>query len=206
MKIQMDLRAWARVLWLLAAFMVLAVGVGCISWPGSQELSQRHAHALELYDEANAIDAATRRAAQLRAAQARIASDLTALGGVRSAGGVTAALLRLLHDESNRQAVDIREVAPDTTTHGSDSAAAAIRANALLPSDVAISVRGPFRNIVALVADLPRHDVLIDVRDIHLSATESDRVPPVLDVTLHATIYRLAALLPLENSRVRTVR
>ena len=206
MKMQMDLLAWARVLWLLAAFVALGVGIGCVWWPASQELSQHHSRALELYDEANAIDAATRRAGQLRAAQGRISSDLAALSGVRSPGAVTAALLRLLHDESKHQAVDIREVSPDDAAHSTSSPAGAVRADPLVPSDVAISARGPFRNVVALVADLPRHDVLIDVHDVQLTATESDRVPPLLDVTLHATIYRLAALLPSETSRVRTFR
>lgn len=208
MKASIDLKGWVRVCWLFAAFIVGGLGVGIIWWPASRELAERHAHALELYDEANSIDAATRRASQLRAVQTRIASDLAQLGGVRSSGSVTAAVLRLLHDESKREAVQIREVAPDVAMQPAPSTAAAssARDDVLSGSDVAISVRAPFRNIVALVADLPRHDVLIDIHDIQLTVIGAERKPPVLDVTLHSTIYRLAALPTVGSSRVRTVR
>ncbi len=209
MKARIDMQAWVRVSWLFSTF-VLGLGVCGVWWPASQELSARHAHALELYDEANSIDAATRRAFELQQAQQRVATDIAELGGVRSNGAVTAAVLQLLHEESKRQVVQIREVAPEISAHvasamnGGDLAAG--HSDALSGSDVAISVRGTFRNIVALVADLPRHDVLIDAHDIQLASTEGDRKPPVLDVTLHSTIYRLVALPAMERSSVRSFR
>ncbi len=211
MKASVDLRRWVRMTWLLITFIVLGIGVGCIWWPQSRVISEQHSRALELYDEANSIDAATRRASQLRAAQLRITSDLSELGGIRSPGAITVAVLQLLHEESKRQGVEIREVAPDTSVHGTPSRVAdgdfaKRKSDAFAPSDVSISVRGPFRNIVSLVADLPRHDVLIDVRDIQLSSTESVHKPPFLDVTLHTTIYRLESLPSAESFRVRTVR
>jgi hypothetical protein len=208
MKMQMNLQVLTRVTWLLVAFVTAGIGIGGVWWPASQELSSRHAHALELYNEANAVDAALRRAAELRAAQSRISSDLAALSGARSPGAVTAALLRLLHEESKTQRVDIREVSPDSNAHMSSGTAhsTAPSPQALIPSDLSISVRGPFRSVVALITDLPRHDVLIDVHDVQLSTTQTGRVPPLLDVTLHSTVYRLSAPLPLETSRVRSVR
>lgn len=209
MKQGMDVRGWARISWLFTAFTIVGIGIGVVWWPASQELAQRHAHALELYDEANGIDAATRRASQLRGAQARITSDLAELGGVRSPGEVTATVLRLLHEESKRENVQIREVAPDAAPHVSPittSASAPAPPDVLSGSDVAIAVRGPFRNVVALVADLPRHDVLIDIHGIQLTSMAQERRPPVLDVTLHSTIYRLVALPSTGSSRVRTVR
>ncbi len=208
---RMDVRAWIRITWLLTAVVVAGIGIACIWWPQSEEISRHHARALELYDEANTFDAQTRRASQLRAAQSRITSDLSQLGGTRSAGAITAAFLQLLHEESTRQNVDVREVAPDTSAHASPSFvrdAAAVRTtdNVLATTDVAISLRGPFRNIVAFVSDLPRHDVLIDVRDIQLSSTQTVHRPPVLDVTLHTTMYRLVSTPTAGSSRVRTLR
>lgn len=206
----LDLRGWIRVTWMLVAFVIGGIGIGCIWWPAAQDISQRHARAMELYEEANTIDTAVRRASQLRAAQSRIKTDLAELGGVRSPGAITAALLQLLHEESKRQGVEVREVAPDTNEHTSPSPrtsrSSVLKADALAPEDISIVVRGPFRNVVALVADLPRHDVLVDIRDIQLSSTEAVRTPPVLDVTLHATIYRLLSLPTVGNSSAPFIR
>lgn len=205
-----DVRGWIRVTWLVVAFVVGGIGIGCIWWPAAQDISQRHARAMELYEEANTIDAAIRRASQLRSAQFRIKTDLAELGGVRSPGAITAALLQLLHEESKRQGVEVREVAPDTNPHTSPPPrtpqSSILKADVLAPEDIAVSVRGPFRNIVALVADLPRHDVLVDIRDIQLSSTEAARRPPILDVTLHATIYHLMSLPTVEISSERLIR
>jgi hypothetical protein len=202
-----DVPGWVRVFWLVVVFIIGGIGIGCVWWPASEELSQRHAHAMELYDEANTFDAATRRASQLRSAQERIAEDLSELGGLRSPGAVTAAVLRLLHEDSKNESVQIREVAPDAAIRSAvGTTEKAHQEDLLSGSDVAISVRGPFRNVIALVADLPRHDVLIDIHDIQITSTGALRKPPVLDVTLHSTIYRLVALPTMENSRVRTFR
>ena len=209
-KKSMGVGSWVRVTWLAVVFVVGGIGIGCIWWPASQEISQRHTHALDLYDEANTIDAAVRRASQLRSAQSRITSDLAALGGVRSPGAVTAALLQLLHEESKRQEVEIREVAPDAGARATLShqppGPPSPKAEVLAPADVSIAVRGPFRNIVSLVAELPRHDVLVDIHDIQLSSTESTNTSPVLDATLHTTVYRLVSLPRVGTSRVRLVR
>lgn len=196
-----DVRGLVRVTWLIVAFVVGGVGFGCIWWPASQQISQRHARALELYDEANTIDAAIRRSSQLRDAQLRIRSDLAELGGIRTPGAVTAALLQLLHEESKRQSIEVREVAPDANARASVP-----KADLLAPTELSIAVRGPFRNIVALVADLSRHDVLVDIHDIQLGATESTRNAPVLDATLHATMYRLVSLPAVGDSRDRIIR
>lgn len=205
-----DVRGWTRITWLIVAFVFGGIGVGCIWWPASQDISQRHARAMELYEEANTLDAAVRRASQLRAAQVRIRSDLADLGGVRSPGAITAALLQLLHEESKRQSVDVRELAPDTNPPASPPSrlprSSMPNGGVLAPQDLSIVVRGPFRNIVALVADLPRHDVLVDVRDIQLSSSEATRKAPVLNVTLHATVYRLLTLPTVGFSRERFIR
>jgi hypothetical protein len=202
---RIDVAAWARIVWLGVAFVLFGIGVGLVWWPASQQVGQRRAHARELYDEANDIDDATRRAVELRAAKSQVETDLRLLGGMRSDGAVTAALLRLFHDEAKRTGVEIREVAPDTEQHATASAAL-LKPGALGGYELAIGVRGPFRNVVSLLADLPRHDVLIDVHDVQLASPESERSVPVLDVTLHSTIYRVLAVPGGEVSHVRALR
>ena len=206
MSYRLDVAGWARIAWVGVAFMMFGVGVGLIWWPAAQRIGEIRSHARELYDEANDIDSATRRAAQLRDAQARVEADLRSLGGLRSDGAVTAALLQLFHDEAKRERVDIREVAPDSRSHDSTSTNPTVRhSNALASYDLSIGARGPFRNVVALIADLPRHDVLIDVHDVQITSSDQQRNPPILDVTLHATIYRVVSTTSLGGARVRAL-
>lgn len=181
---------WQRALWTLTAFVLFAVGLGRVWWPASQRIAQVRSDALELYEEANSFDATTRRAADLRATQARVEADLRLLGGIRSQAAVTAALLTLLHDRADRNGVEVRDVSPareSPKTSGSMK-------HLLSGADLAIGLRGPFRNVVAFIADLPRHDVLIDVHDIRVASSPAGRRVPILDVTVHATAYRVTSL------------
>src|SRR5215469_14425180 len=194
---QFDRGASARIIWLAALFVVFGIGVGLIWVPASQSIDQVRGHARELYEEANQNDAIVRRANDLRAAQQRIHKDVVALGGERSAGAITAATLRLFSEEAKHLQVDVRSVAPtpQTTPSGHDD---------LNGTDVAIGVRGPFRNVVDFIADLPRHDVLVEIHNAQISSSDTTQQSPVLEVTLNATIYRLTGQ-PLEAPHARTL-
>lgn len=196
--------AWRRVTWCLAAFIIFGIGVGFVWWPASQRISQLRGHARELYDQANDIEAATRRSAQLHDAQVRVRADLRSLGGIRSSGSVTAALLRLFHDEAKRTGVEILRIEPSSKLERHDDTS--FKPQNLIGYDIEIGARGPFRNVIALVADLPRHDVLIDVHDVQLRASGAPRHEPLLDVTLYSSIYRVAPLSGMETQDVRSVR
>ena len=184
---RLDNAAIARILWLCTAFIVFGVGFGLIWWPASQSINQVRSHAKDLYEEANQNDAVVRRATDLHAAQKRIHEDLVALGGPRSAGAVTAATLRLFNDEAKRLNVDVRSLAPATAT--SKPAVASLRT--LNGNDITIGVRGPFRNVVNLIADLPRHDVLVEIHSAQITSSDTTQKTPTLDVTLDATIYQV---------------
>ena len=179
----LDNAALVRLTWLGTAFVVLGLGLGAVWWPSSQTIEQVRGHAREMYEEANNNDALVRRASELRAAQSRVRADLELLGGVGSAGVVTAAALRLLGYEAQQRGVEIRSILPSSTS--------ATSSGPFVGTDVAIGVRGPFRNIVSLIADLPRHDVLIEVHDAELVSSDQSQKLPALDVTLHTTFYRL---------------
>lgn len=195
-----DAASWRTTLWLVVAFVIFGLGVGLVWWPASQQVDQVRAHSRELYDEANRLDAAVERATQLQAAQGRIRSDLRTLGATRSTGALTAALLRLFHDEAKQSGVEIREISPEA------SAAEQTKADGRLASyAVTVGLRAPFRNIVRLLADLPRHDVLIEVHDVRLSSSASASGAPALDATLHATIYRVGSVPGTEVSHVRAL-
>jgi hypothetical protein len=168
---------------------IFGVGVGGVWWPASQSIEQVRAHARDLYEQANQNDAIVRRAAFLHAAEKRIHSDVLALGGKSSPGAVTAAMLRLLNEEARRLNIDVRTLTPAT-------GAPAPQAQRALASggDVSLGVRGPFRNVISFIADLPRHDVLIEIHNAQLSSADIQQHHPMLEVTINATIYRLRAL------------
>jgi hypothetical protein len=191
-----DSIALARLTWACTAFVILGLGVGVVWWPSSQAISQVRRHAGEMYEEANHNDAIVRLAADLRAAQARVRADVNALGGTRSPGQVTAAALRLLEDEAKQRGVEIRSIVPS---------AAPITAGALVGTDVAIGARGPFRNIISFLADLPRHNVLMELRDAELISSDPTQKLPSLDATVHATIYRLTSVNTAEDTHVRAL-
>jgi hypothetical protein len=76
----------------------------------------------------------------------------------------------------------------------------------LTGTDVTLTLRGPFRSIAGFLADVPRHDVLIDVRDVALQATGTIARAPILLATVHATVYRLSRTVSKEHLDVRAVR
>ncbi len=179
-----DKHASIRLTWALVALVIFGAGFGLVWWPFSQSIAAVRSHARELYEEANRNDAITLRASDLRAARARIHADLVTLGGVRSQGAVLSSTLRLLSEEGKRLRVDVRSIAPAQHAGGETH-------DPLVGTDVAIAVRGSFRNIVDMIADVPRHDVLVEIHDAQLVSADTMQGLPKLDVTLHATIYRL---------------
>jgi len=187
----LDEAAIVRVLWALTAFVVFGIGVGCVWWPSSSAIAQIDAHSREMYDEANSDDEVVRHAAELRALRTHLVEDVRSLSGQTSNGAATAAALRLLSEESKHFRVDVRSVIPQVAPQTTASPGTG-DAEALLGTDLSLGLRGHFRNVVAMLTDLPRHDVLLRVSDISLSSSDRARAnSPDLDVTVRATLYRL---------------
>ena len=182
----------ARVVWWLAGFVFVGIGIGLVWWPASAHIAAVRENAKELYDEANANQADVRRAATLRSARARIAADVGALTGQRSSGAATAAALHVLSARAKHFGVELRSVAPQEVPGAMLGPAARPAPDGLIPIDMTVGLRGIFRNVVALLADLPRHQALLAVRDVSLQATDALHAGvPTLDVTVHATLYRV---------------
>jgi hypothetical protein len=179
----------ARVAWWLAGCVLFGVGVGGVWWPASQRIAEIRAHSRDMYDEANRNQAEVRQADDLRRVQVRVAADVARLSGQSSVGAAMASALRLLGDESKRFNVELRSIAPEETSGTTDGAKAN---DALLGTDVTLGLRGSFRNMVVMLADLPRHDVLLAVHDVALQGTDKIHAGvPTLTATVHATLYRV---------------
>jgi Tfp pilus assembly protein PilO len=171
-----------RAVWLLVAAVVL-IGYGTIYQPQEREANAYTRQAEELYAERRADDAELQRAFQISAARRRVDDDLTRLAGAGSQSATTAIALRILESASRRFEVEVRSIEPQPSPpSGRDL---------LDRTPVTLGLRGRFRNIATLLDDLPRHDVLIGVDGIELMTHHRDAITPVLDATVHVSIYRL---------------
>ncbi|HVA28116.1 MAG TPA: hypothetical protein VNF68_08045 [Candidatus Baltobacteraceae bacterium] len=182
----------ARIVWWLAGLVFVGGGIGWVWWPASTQIAAVRESAQELYDEANADEADVRRAATLRSARARIAADVGALAGQTSSGAATAAALRLLSAQSKQFGVELRSVTPQEVQPTMHAPTPRLARDTLIPMDIAVGLRGNFRNVVKLLSDLPRHEALLALRDVSLQATGALHAGgPTLDVTVHAILYRI---------------
>jgi hypothetical protein len=173
----------ARALWLLCALVAVS-GYGFIVQPGEARVHDANQHARALYDDANRNEAKIRRRTQLSRVRTRVVNDLLRLSAQTNAAATTSNALRLFADEGRRYHVDIRSLAPD--------AADTAQQDDLASAQWSLGVRGRFRDIVTMLADLPAHDVLLDVRDVEIAATTSrPSHAPMLDATIHTTVLRV---------------
>jgi Tfp pilus assembly protein PilO len=172
-----------RIVWMLAASAFVGGGVGLVWWPTSQTIAAVQSQAKALYDEADANEAEVRRAAELRALAKRMADDVRALSGQGSQSAVVAATLTLLNRETHNFKIEVRSIVPTTPAAKPDD-------RSLMGTPIEIDVRGHFRDLLAFVSDLPRHNVLIDVSDVNLDDDSDRSLKPVLNAKIHAIIFR----------------
>lgn len=204
-----DQAATLRVSWLLV-FAVATAGLFTIVLPGCSAKTATQTQANAIYQEAVANEKTVEEATRLQAAQARVESDLRKLGGQQNEGQVVATALRLFNDEGKRYHVEVRTIVPAASTVAAPSAASpsssAPALDPLIAAPVTLGLRGHFRDVVALLVDLPKHDVLIDLHDVQMTARDSDRLSnqPSLDVTVQATIYRIRSLAFSEGTNAAT--
>jgi Tfp pilus assembly protein PilO len=177
----LTISSMVRILWMLTAATFVGAGVGIVWWPSSQALAAMQSQAKALYDEANDNEAEIRHAAQLHALAKQVADDVRELSGRRSESAVMAATLTLLGTEARAFKIDVRSILPTATP---------VASSPLSGIPVEIDARGHFRELLAFVSDLPRHNVLIDVSDVSLDDDGDRTLSPVLSAKIHATLFR----------------
>ncbi len=185
----LSIGAGVRIAWMLAATVLLGGGVGMVWWPASQTIAAIQSQAKTLYDEANENDAEVRHAAQLRALGKQVAEDVRALSGQGSQSAVTATILGLLNREARTFKIDVRSIvpAPSSAPKSDDD-------RVLAGATIEIDARGHFRDLLAFVSDLPRHDVLIALSDMTLDNSDDRSFKPQLHAKIHATVFRYNGL------------
>ncbi|MDQ2864689.1 MAG: hypothetical protein M3R51_00540 [Candidatus Eremiobacteraeota bacterium] len=180
-------RSGAALLW-LAALLVAIGGYALIVAPEGHLVGDVMEHSRMLYDEANIDDRKIARGATLAGIQSRVKGDIRRLGGETSAGASTALALRRLEVEAAEEHAEIRSVTPDQNAAPMSTHKAA---DPLIGTQWDFVVRAHFREIVALLSSVSRHDALLDVRDVELvTVGAKTQTAPLLDATVHAMLYR----------------
>jgi Tfp pilus assembly protein PilO len=180
-----SIRAGGRIAWMLAATVFLGGGIGMVWWPASQTIAAIRSQAKTLYDETNENEAEVRHAAQLRALGKQVAEDVRALSGQGSQSALTARILGLLNREARAFKIDVRSIVPTpSTTPARDED------RVLVGAPIEIDARGQFRDLLAFVSDLPRHDALIALSDMTLDDSDDPSFKPQLNAKIHATVFR----------------
>ena len=152
--------------------------------PAERRLQAIRTREHELYDLTIRNERLLRGAAGLSAARDRVAVDVARLAGERGAGSATLRTLELLQRESSKANVAIGGLAPDAPRTAAQTAGS---------EDVTIAMRGTYRSLLSAIADISRHEVLLEVSNATLERTA--RGVGQIDATLHATLYyRLDAL------------
>jgi hypothetical protein len=183
-----------RIAWLIV-LLVAAVGFSAIVLPGEQGVAAIETHAGRLADLAAQNEALVRRMPSLETTRTRVRDDLRRLAGKTDSGRVAVALLRVLDDEAHRNHVTISGIAP-----ASGPAAGASTAE----EDVDVSLRGRYRDVMGAIADVPHHDVLVEVRSVSLARVESNQLFPTVDATIHVALYHDVRDLAKEKTHAQT--
>jgi hypothetical protein len=188
-----DAAAQVRVAWMLVA-LAAVIGYAAVVAPGERRLGAVLSHARELYELSNRNERLLRDIGSVQQARDRVQRDLARLAGQRAAGKAGLSILRLLQGEAAHNHVILASVAPG------DSGSAA--GNDTREENVAILLHGRYRDVVTSIADISRHDVLVEIRDVELarSGGAGAMVFPTIDATIHARLYQDPAAI-LEGQR-----
>jgi hypothetical protein len=185
-----------RMAWMLVA-LTAALGFAAVVAPSERRLSDIESHAQQLDELATRNEALLGRLGDLEQTRARVRGDLQRLAGKGNAGKVAVAVLKILEEEAARNHLTISSLAP----------ASGVSATQGPPreEDVAVLLRGRYRDVMTAIADVPRHDVLAEVQSVSLARVESRQTFPSVDATVHVALYHDVKDLAKEDTHAQTV-
>jgi Tfp pilus assembly protein PilO len=172
--------AQLRIAWLVVA-LVAVIGFASIVLPAQRRIASIQTHAANLADLAARNEALLARLDSLEQTRARVRRDLDRLTGKIGAGRTTVAALHVLEDEAGRNHLTISAIAP-----------AGEEPPASRPSreeDVVVTLRGRYRDVMAAIADVPRHDALVEVESVALTRVDTRALFPSVDATVRVALF-----------------
>ncbi len=172
-------RNGVRLAWLIVGALGIA-GYALIVAPGERHLAATEFHAHELYELANRNERMLQDRDRLVAARNRVERDIRTLTGRDNEGRISLAALRLLDAETQAHHVIVSGFAPETSD-SPDSGRI---------EDESIELRGAYRDVIAAVADLSRHDVLLEVDEAKIVGGSAKFAGnATVDATVQARLY-----------------
>jgi len=154
-----------------------------IVFPGQQRLRAIAFRSHELYDLTNRNQRMAAHAPELRRAASRVRVDLERLAARNGTGATALAAVTLLERETSAHNVTLLGFAPAAGTHATDDSG---------ETDLTITLRGAYRDLLKVIAALSGRNVLLELLDTHLSAAAEDGSFGV-EATIHARLYHSAA-------------
>jgi Tfp pilus assembly protein PilO len=184
-----------RIAWLVLA-LVAAIGFVSIVLPAQSRLASIQSHAADLSDLAARNEALLARLDSLEQTRTRVRRDLERLTGKIGAGRSTVAVLHVLDDEASRNHLTISGIAP-----AGDEPSAPRQDR---EEDVAVSLRGRYRDVMTAIADVPRHDALVEVQSVALTRVDTRGLFPSVDATVRVALYHDVKDLIKEETHAQT--
>ena len=71
--------------------------------------------------------------------------------------------------------------------------------------DVAVSLRGRYRDVMAAIAAVPRHDALLEVRSVALARVDMRALFPSVDANVRVALYSTVKDLVREETHAQTI-
>jgi Tfp pilus assembly protein PilO len=184
-----------RAAWLVVTLVAL-LGFASVVAPAQQRIAAIESHGEELADLATRNEALLSRIGSLEQTRKRVRIDLQRLAGKSGGGRVAVAALQVLEDEAARNHLTISSIAPASEQI---STGAPRR-----EEDVSVSLRGRYRDLMAAIADVPHHDVLVEVQSVTLQSVATRQVFPSVDATIRAALYPEVKDLAKEDTHAQT--
>ena len=118
--------------------------------------------------------------------------EIKKLSGRQDPAATTLAIVHLVRNVESRNHVELAGLFPEKP----DDPRAAADLQALT-----IQLTGRYGNVLRAIADLSKHDPLVDISDVSLTAATDDLGFPDVAATIHVTVYQRIEALMKENAR-----
>jgi Tfp pilus assembly protein PilO len=187
--------AQLRIAW-LAIVLGAVMGFATIVLPAQRRIASIESHAADLADLAARNEALLARLDSIEQTRTRVRADLDRLAGKIGAGRTTIAVLHVLEDEGKRNHVTISGIAP-----ASDQTSGLPQ----VKEELAVSMRGRYRDVMGAIADIPQHDALVEVESVGVARADTRALFPSIDATVRVALYRDVKDLAKENTNARTI-
>jgi Tfp pilus assembly protein PilO len=173
-----------RAVWLFALCVFFGGGVYVVMGY-ERAIAASYDRTAALYRQTTVATRLIRESAHIRGIERQARTELARISHDSSSSETTAQLLATLQSAARTFATPIVLLHPEPVQASPGP---------LQATPLTIHISGTFRNILRFVEDLSHHATLMDVSDTEIALTHSaqnNAAQPLLEATIHATLYRL---------------